>query len=124
MRGICFTAGTRSRGGRIFSTPLDALISASRRLGVSAIIFLLAAAGAYGQLAIKGNTVWTMAGDPITNGVVLVKDGKIEAVGPASSVSIPEGYRVINAQFVTHRKTERHLRVGTAERLRAVWFID
>jgi imidazolonepropionase-like amidohydrolase len=64
------------------------------------------------QIAIKGNTVWTMAGDPISNGVVLVKDGKIEAVGPASSVSIPAAYRVINAQFVTPGLIDAHSVIG------------
>lgn len=64
------------------------------------------------QIAIKGNTVWTMAGDPISNGVVLIKDGKIEAVGPASNVSIPSGYRVINAQFVTPGLIDAHSVVG------------
>ncbi len=36
---------------------------------------------AYSQMAVKGETVWTMAGEPITNGVVLINNGKIEAVG-------------------------------------------
>ena len=67
---------------------------------------------AFGQIAVKGNTVWTMAGDPILNGVVLVKDGKIEAVGPASSVTIPAGYRVISAQFVTPGLIDAHTVVG------------
>lgn len=64
------------------------------------------------QIAVKGNTVWTMAGEPISNGVVLIKDGKIEAVGPASGVSIPSGYRVINAQFVTPGLIDAHTVIG------------
>ena len=64
------------------------------------------------QIAVKGNTVWTMAGNPISNGVVLIKDGKIEAVGPASSVSIPAGYRVISAQFVTPGLIDAHTVIG------------
>ena len=64
------------------------------------------------QIAVKGNTVWTMAGSPIENGVVLIKDGKIEAVGPASSVSIPAGYRVITAQFVTPGLIDAHTVIG------------
>jgi imidazolonepropionase-like amidohydrolase len=51
-------------------------------------------------------------GDSISNGVVLIKDGKIEAVGPASSVTIPAGYRVINAQFVTPGLIDAHSVVG------------
>jgi imidazolonepropionase-like amidohydrolase len=64
------------------------------------------------QIAVKGNTVWTMAGETISNGVVLIKDGKIEAVGPASSVSIPAGYRVISAQFVTPGLIDAHTVIG------------
>ena len=64
------------------------------------------------QIAVKGNTVWTMAGAPISDGVVLIKDGKIEAVGPASTVSIPAGYRVISAQFVTPGLIDAHTVIG------------
>jgi imidazolonepropionase-like amidohydrolase len=53
------------------------------------------------QIAVKGETVWTMAGEPITNGVVLVNNGKIEAVGTAQQIKIPGNYRVINAKVVT-----------------------
>ena len=53
------------------------------------------------QIAVKGETVWTMAGEPIRNGVVLVNNGKITAVGPAASVQIPANYRVIEAKVVT-----------------------
>ncbi len=67
---------------------------------------------AFGQLAIKGNTIWTMAGESISNGVVLIKDGKIEAVGTASSIPIPAAYRVINANFVTPGLIDAHSVVG------------
>lgn len=54
------------------------------------------------QVAVKGETVWTMAGENIMNGVVLIgANGKIEAVGAASQVNIPSGYRTINAKVVT-----------------------
>ncbi|HLM59772.1 MAG TPA: hypothetical protein VK308_03100, partial [Pyrinomonadaceae bacterium] len=53
------------------------------------------------QVAVKGETVWTMAGEPISNGVVLVNNGKIEAVGTAQQIKIPGNYRVINAKVVT-----------------------
>ena len=67
---------------------------------------------AFGQIAVKGETVWTMAGDPITNGVVLVNNGKIEAVGPAASVSIPSNYRVVNARVVTPGLIDAHTVIG------------
>jgi imidazolonepropionase-like amidohydrolase len=64
------------------------------------------------QIAVKGETVWTMAGDPITNGVVLIKNGKIEAVGSASQVNIPANYRVINAKVVTPGLIDAHTVIG------------
>ncbi|MEO7674145.1 MAG: amidohydrolase family protein [Pyrinomonadaceae bacterium] len=64
------------------------------------------------QIAIKGETVWTMAGEPITNGVVLVNNGKVEAVGPAASVNIPTNYRVISARVVTPGLIDAHSVIG------------
>ena len=66
----------------------------------------------FAQIAVKGETVFTMAGEPIKNGVVLVKDGKIEAVGTAAQVSIPAGYRVISAKVVTPGLIDAHSVVG------------
>jgi imidazolonepropionase-like amidohydrolase len=90
----------------------ELLLRALLAVFLLAIIFVFGSAVAYGQIAVRGNTVWTMAGDPISNGVVLIQDGKIEAVGPASSISIPAGYRVINAQFVTPGLIDAHTVVG------------
>lgn len=67
---------------------------------------------AYGQLAVKGETVYTMAGEPITNGVVLINDGKITAVGPAASVAIPANYRVLSAKVVTPGLIDAHTVIG------------
>lgn len=53
----------------------------------------------HAQIAVKADTVFTVAGNPIANGVVLIKDGKIEAVG--SNLSIPNGYTVYTAKIVT-----------------------
>lgn len=84
--------------------------------GVRIFLILLIAAGclapAFGQLAVRGETVWTMAGEPIINGIVLIKGGKIEAVGPASSVNIPAGYRVISAKVVTPGLIDAHTVIG------------
>jgi imidazolonepropionase-like amidohydrolase len=86
--------------------------SKTLRLCVSAFIFFLLSSMAHSQLAVKGETVWTMTGAPITNGIVLVKDGKIEAVGPASSVNVPAGYRVISAKVVTPGLIDAHTVIG------------
>jgi imidazolonepropionase-like amidohydrolase len=53
-----------------------------------------------------------MAGDPISNGVVLINNGKIESVGTASAVKIPAGYRVINAKVVTPGLIDAHSVIG------------
>lgn len=45
--------------------------------------------------ALKGGTIFSMAGSPIKDGIILVKNGKIEKVG--ENVSIPDDYPVIDA---------------------------
>jgi len=47
------------------------------------------------RFAIQGGTVFNMSGLPIKDGIVLIKDGKIEKIG--SSISIPESYTVVDA---------------------------
>lgn len=74
----------------------------------------LAAPGVAAQLAVRGETVHTMAGDPIRDGVVLVRDGRIERVGPASEVAVPDGYRVLTAKVVTPGLVDAHSVVGLA----------
>lgn len=59
------------------------------------------AASASAQVAIRADVVHTMAGEPIRDGVVLMRDGKIEAVGPATQVKIPEGYTLLRAAIAT-----------------------
>lgn len=65
-------------------------------------------------LAVVGEIVHTMAGEAIQNGVVLVRNGKIERVGPASAVAIPEGTRILNAKVVTPGLIDAHTVVGLA----------
>lgn len=64
------------------------------------------------QVAIKGETVHTMAGAPLKNGVVLIRDGKIEQVGPAEQVKIPNGYRTLSAKVVTPGLIDAHTVIG------------
>lgn len=74
----------------------------------------LAAPALSAQVAVRGETVYTMAGAPIRDGVVLVKDGKIERVGAASQVAVPAGYRVLTAKVVTPGLVDAHSVVGLA----------
>lgn len=65
------------------------------------------------QIAIQGETVYTMAGEPIRNGVVLIgPSGKIDRVGPASQVSVPAGYKSVKAKVVTPGLIDAHTVVG------------
>ncbi len=77
------------------------------------VSMLFAAAAASGQdIAVRGDRVYTSAGEPIDNGVVIVRDGRISAVGPADSVSIPAGMDVVEAAVVTPGLIDAHTVVG------------
>ena len=64
------------------------------------------------QIAVRGNTVYTMAGPPIKNGVVVIRDGRIIAIGTADTIRIPEGYKVLKAKVVTPGLIDAHSTVG------------
>lgn len=66
------------------------------------------------QIAVKGEIVYTMDGDPIQNGVVLISDGKIERVGSANRVRIPSDYEVHEAKVVTPGMIDARTVVGLA----------
>ncbi|MCP9291151.1 amidohydrolase family protein [Gracilimonas sediminicola] len=84
---------------------------------IPALLLVFSFNTAEAQIAVKGETVYTMAGDPIPNGVVLIKDGKIERVGSASSVNIPSSYEVHEAKVVTPGLIDAHSVVGLAGHL-------
>lgn len=56
---------------------------------------------AHAQLAVRGAHVHTVTQGVIADGVVLIEDGRIAAVGPAAEIRIPDGYQVLEAQVVT-----------------------
>ncbi|MFM8633964.1 MAG: amidohydrolase family protein [Planctomycetia bacterium] len=65
-----------------------------------------------GTIAIRGDTVHTMAGPAITDGVVLIEAGRIRQVGPAAEVPIPEGMRLLRGAVVTPGLVDAHTVVG------------
>jgi imidazolonepropionase-like amidohydrolase len=75
-------------------------------------IFLLFSINIFSQIAVKGEMIWTMTGEPITNGVVLINNGKIEAVGTAAQIKIPSNYKVISAKVVTPGLIDAHSVIG------------
>lgn len=76
------------------------------------ILLSFLASNALAQIAIVGETVYTMAGAPLKNGIVLVSKGKIERVGPVSSVQVPAGYKSVKAKVVTPGLIDAHTVVG------------
>jgi imidazolonepropionase-like amidohydrolase len=77
-------------------------------------LVLAACSASLAQIAIRGERVYTMAGDPVNDGVVLIRQGKIERVGPAAQVPIPAGYRTLQAKVVTPGLVDAHSVVGLA----------
>jgi imidazolonepropionase-like amidohydrolase len=73
---------------------------------------LLLARVASAQIAALGEMVYTMSGAPVRSGVVLIRDGKIERVGPSSQVQVPSGYRVMKAAIVTPGLIDAHTVAG------------
>lgn len=71
------------------------------RLITITLLFAMCFLSLEAQIAIKGDTVYTMAGDAIKDGVVLIRDGKIVAVGTSSEVIIPDNCEIITAKVVT-----------------------
>ena len=65
-----------------------------------------------GTIAIRGDTVHTMAGPAITDGVVLIEAGRIRQVGPAADVRIPEGTKLLRGKVVTPGLVDAHTVVG------------
>lgn len=82
------------------------------RRSYALLCLALAASTISAQVAVQGDKVYTMAGPVIANGVVLLRDGKIERVGSASEVSIPAGYEVLRAKVVTPGLVDAHATVG------------
>ena len=55
------------------------------------------------QIAVRGDRVYTLAGPVITDGMVIIRDGKIAAVGAAAELAAPEGFVLLRAAVVLPR---------------------
>ncbi|MDX1440796.1 MAG: amidohydrolase, partial [Rubricoccaceae bacterium] len=65
------------------------------------LALLVAAPGAHSQIAVRADTLYTMAGLPIVDGIVMIHEGKVDHVGSYGSATIPSGYRLMEAVVVT-----------------------
>ncbi|MBI1826926.1 MAG: amidohydrolase family protein [Planctomycetes bacterium] len=79
---------------------------------ISSLLLVSTAVPTSAQVAVRGKRVYTMAGPMIENGVVVVRDGKVAAVGPAASTPIPDGFKVLEAAVVTPGLIDAHSTVG------------
>ena len=108
---------------------------AARAALVVAVALACCAAGAQdgGVLVIRAGEVIPVAGPPIAPGVVVVRDGRIAAIGPAEA--IPEGARVIEAPdgvvmpglvaaYTTLAETERNTEESVTPELRMADALD
>jgi imidazolonepropionase-like amidohydrolase len=78
-------------------------VSLSRELRFLSIAFFLCTVVAAQQkpVALRGGKLLTVSHGTIDNGVLLIENGKIAAVGPASAVKIPKDARVIDVSGMT-----------------------
>lgn len=84
---------------------------------LSLVFALVSVSDGFSQIAVKAGLLYTSAGDPIENGVVLIKNGKIDRVGAESSVRIPSNYEILEAAVVTPGLIDAHTVVGLAGHL-------
>ncbi len=78
----------------------------------TAAALLVAVGPISAQVAVHGETVHTAAGDPLTDAVVIIEDGKITRIGPAAEIEIPDGFRTLRAKVVTPGLIDAHCTIG------------
>ena len=83
------------------------------RVVLGLLLILMCAHGASAQVAVRAAKVYTMGpAGTIENGVIVISDGKIAAIGPAARVTIPAGHRVIEAAVAVPGLIDAHSTVG------------
>ncbi len=81
---------------------------------VAVLAFFASGIAAAQDIAVKAARIYPVSGPAIDDGVVVIRDGKISRVGPATSVRIPDGIEVIEAAVVTPGLIDAHTVVGLA----------
>lgn len=81
-----------------------------RRLLFLLLTLPLAAVG--GSIAIRAERLYTSAGPVIADGVVLIVDGRVQAVGPAASIRVPSGFALRKAKVAIPGIVDAHSTVG------------
>jgi imidazolonepropionase-like amidohydrolase len=71
------------------------------RLLVACLLLCALARAQQEQVALRGGKLLTVSHGTIANGVVVIENGKITAIGPSSSVQVPKNARVIDVKGMT-----------------------
>jgi imidazolonepropionase-like amidohydrolase len=102
--------GCASGGGR--ATPVESPAAAGAAAAVDAPFPSTYSPAPSAPVLIRGATVLTAAGPALQNGSVLLRDGKVAAVGP--DLAVPSGARVIDAagKWVTPGIIDTHSHLG------------
>lgn len=85
-----------------------------RRALSALLLVLLAATSASAQLAVRGKKIYTMTGPVVEDGVVIIREGKVAAIGRAADLAIPAGFKVLEAAVVTPGLIDARSVVGLA----------
>ncbi|HAY05347.1 MAG TPA: amidohydrolase family protein [Hyphomonas sp.] len=86
-----------------------------RRLLLSLAVLAAAPVAAAQPIAIHGETVWTGTSQgTLTNGIVVINNGRIVSVGPAGS-PVPAGATEVRAKWVTPGLIAAFSRIGLSE---------
>ena len=85
-----------------------------RRVLSALFLVFFAATSASAQLAVRGKKIYTMTGPVVEDGVVIIREGKVAAIGRAADVAIPAGFKVLEAAVVTPGLIDARSVVGLA----------
>jgi len=96
----------------LFEVPMTRTTLRSLLSVLAVCLVLLGSAPATAQIAVEADTVYTMAGEPIVDGVVLVDGKTIQAVGPRADVDVPDAADVREAAVVTPGLIDPRATVG------------
>ncbi len=85
------------------------------RIIMPLIVFAAAATTALSAdapIAIRGDVIHTMAGEPIKDGIIIIRDGKIERVGKAAEIRIADDITMLRAKVVTPGLIDARATIG------------
>lgn len=97
------------------SCSLDRRLNSLRLQLLRAVLGLLASLAApvcFAQVAVEGDIVFSMSGPPINDGVVVIIDGRITAIGPQADITVPDDFTVVRGRVVTPGLIDTHSVVG------------